>query len=114
MNPRKSPRQSGVTIISPVNFSGTGFVRTCSVDCLNNRFADPDSINGVSRFKAEIPIPLKEDVSFPSFAVNILENPYIPSREVNSTPFEFLKTDVDCEKSTIAASILMVGCVVLT
>ena len=109
INPRKSLRQSGVTTISPVNFSDTGLVRTCSVDCFSKRLADPDSINGVFRFNAEMPIPLKEDVSFPSLAVNILENPYMPSLVVNSTPLEFWKTDVEWEKSTIAASIFIVG-----
>ena len=89
INPIKSPRLSGVTTISPVNFSDTGLVRTCSVDCLSKRLADPDSINCVFRFNAEMPIPLKEDVSFPSLAVNILENPYMPSLVINSTPLEF-------------------------
>ena len=38
-----------------------GLVRTCSVDCFNNRFVEPVSINGVLSCKVEISVPLNED-----------------------------------------------------
>ena len=65
--------------MSPVNFSDTDRVRTCSVDCLSKRLAEPVSTKGLFKCNVEIPVPLKEEVAFPSLAMNIFENPYIPS-----------------------------------
>ena len=80
--------QSGVTMISPVNFSGTDFVLTCSADSFNNRSIEPPLCSGVSISSDENPAELKDDVSSPSLDVNMAEKLSDPPVSSNATPFE--------------------------
>ena len=80
--------QSGVMMISPVNFSGTGFVLTCSADSFNSRSIEPPLCSGVSIFNDENPAELKDDVSSPSLDVNMAEKLYDPPVSSKATPFE--------------------------
>ena len=75
-------------MISPVNFSGTGFVLTCSADSFNSRFIDPPSCSGLSMSSDENPAELKDDVSSPSLDVNMAEKLYDPPVSSKATPFE--------------------------
>ena len=70
--PRKSPLQSGVMIRSPVNFFGTLRVRTCSVVWRINASVVASDASGWSRSASVMPVPLNEETSVPSRAVNIM------------------------------------------